>query len=408
MAYMEDDEINLYDLFLVIKRRLWFLIVLFLVATGLTGVYSKFVLPPIYRAQASIMPLETSEGGLSSTLAALSGIAGINIPMGKRTSAQTFVAVLNSRTVAETVIQRLDLMSEFFEENWDQENKAWKDPENPPTLEDAVRRLQRMTQVSEDRNTGLVNMAVEYTDPRRAAEIANVFLEELDSFINANALSMAKRKRIFLEEQLNKNRRELRVAEERFKDFQQEKRFVAMDSQAEAAIKGMAELKGLIAAKEVELDVIRTYATSLNPKVQLLQSELKELHKQLEKLEADHSNQGGSKLSLASAPALALTYARLKREVIVHEKVMELLTQQYELARIEEAKEDVSFQIIDQAVPPVKKYKPKSRLNVMLAGVVSLMLGIFLIFFWEYIQKARAQARTHTEPENPPVRPPTE
>lgn len=391
-SWPEEEGIDLLELWLVLWGHRRFLIALFLVATISTACLSLFVFPKIYQAKASLMPVESREGGLSSYISMLGGM-GLSLPSGKATPSQTLVAILESRTLKEKVISRLDLLRIFFEEEWDPVRKVWRDPSEPPSLEEGVRALRGITRVSEERRAGLVNITVEWKDPVLASEIANAHLQELEGFINANALSVAKKKRLFLESQVSKTRRELAEAEERFKNFQEEKRFVAMNEQAEAAIRGLAELKGMVAAKEVELDVVRTYATPLNPKVQLLESQLGELRKQLERLEANHSREGGSKLSLAGAPELGLIYGRLKRDVVFHEKVLELLTQQYELARIEESKEDVAFQVIDWAVPPVKKYKPKTRMNVLLAGVLSLLLGVTLVFVWRYVGKVRQELK---------------
>lgn len=390
--WQEEEGPDLLELWLVLWNHRRFLLAVFLAATVTTGSLSLFVLPKIYQAKASLIPVESREGGLSSYVSMLGGL-GLSLPAGKATPSQTLVAILESRTLKEKVISRLDLLKVFFHEEWDPASKAWKDPAKPPALEDGVKALRGITRVNDERRTGLVNITVEWKDPALASEIANAHILELESFINANALSVAKKKRLFLEAQVLKTKKELSEAEERFKDFQQEKRFVAMNEQAEAAIRGLAELKGMVAAKEVELDVIRTYATSLNPKVQLLESQLAELRKQLERLEANHSKEGGSKLSLAGAPELGLIYGRLKRDVVFHEKVLELLTQQYELARIEESKEDVAFQVIDWAVPPVKKYKPKTRTNVLLAGVLSILIGITFVFGYRYVRRARQDLR---------------
>lgn len=395
-SWAQEKEVDLLELWLVLWNHRRFLIALFLAATISTASLSLFVLPKIYQTRASLIPVESREGGLSSYLSMFGGI-GLSLPAGKATPSQTLVAILESRTLKEKVISRLDLLKVLFEKEWDPLRKEWRDPERAPALEDGVKALRGITRINDERRTGLVSITVEWKDPALASEIANAHILELEGFINANALSVAKKKRLFLEAQVSKTRRELSEAEERFKDFQQEKRFVAMNEQAEAAIRGLAELKGMVAAKEVELDVIRTYATPLNPKVQLLESQLTELRKQLERLEANHSKEGGSKLSLAGAPELGLTYGRLKRDVMFHEKVLELLTQQYELARIEESKEDVAFQVIDWAVPPEKKYKPKTSTNVLLAGVLSVLFGTISVFGYRYVGKVRQDLRARLQ-----------
>jgi len=152
----------------------------------------------------------------------------------------------------------------------------------------------------------------------------------------------------------------------------------------------LADLKAQIRAKEVQLGVIKQYSTSSNPDVIRMEDELRELKKQVAMLESKESNPEADAIpSISEAPTLGLQYIRLKRKAITHEKVFELLTQQYEMAKIDEAKEGISFQVIDRAIPPKKSIKPKIRLNVMLTGVVSLFAGIFLIFFLEYISNLK-------------------
>jgi len=396
----QEEEIDLYDYYLIIRKRLRF-ISLFVIGTAFgTGFWVLFFVPKVYEAKASILPIEGAEGGLMSALNTLGGLAGIPVPQ-KQTSSQTLVAVLESRSLAGAVVSRLDLMTEFFKTQWDSAKGNWKNPEKAPPLEYGIAKLKSIVSVQQDRKTGLVSIKAEYTDPGFAARIANTYVEELERFINKNALSMAKRQRMFLEGQVDGTKKELQETEERLKAFQEEKRLVVIDAQAQAAIKGLAELKALITAKEVELDVVRTYATPQNPRVQLLESELKELRKQLQKLEAEESARGGSELSLASAPDLGLTYTRLQREVMYRVKLLELLYQQYEMAKIQEAKEDIRFQLIDPAVPPVRKSKPKVLTNVALSAFLALMLGIFWAFFAEYLEKVRCRKMEPLESELP-------
>ncbi len=199
---------------------------------------------------------------------------------------------------------------------------------------------------------------------------------------------MAKRNRIFVENQLHKVKKELREAEEALKGFQVNKKIVAMDAQTEASIRALANLKAQITAKEVQLGVIKQYSTPSNPDVLTIKDELRELKKQLAMVESKSGNpETGAMPSLSEAPELGLQYIRLKRDAVTQQKVYELLTQQYEMAKIDEAKEDIAFQVIDKAIPPEKRIKPKRRINVMLAAVVSLFAGIFLVFFLEYLEK---------------------
>jgi uncharacterized protein involved in exopolysaccharide biosynthesis len=135
---------------------------------------------------------------------------------------------------------------------------------------------------------------------------------------------------------------------------------------------------------------MKQFSTASNPDVLRLEDELRELKKQLNILESKGPNpETDAWPSLSEAPSIGLEYVRLKRNALTQEKVFELMTQQYEIAKIDEAKEDITFQIIDRAIPPEKRVKPKRKLNVMLAGIVSLFAGIFLVFFLEYMENLK-------------------
>jgi uncharacterized protein involved in exopolysaccharide biosynthesis len=237
---------------------------------------------------------------------------------------------------------------------------------------------------------------VQYKNPKLAAAIANEYTVALQRFLNVNAISLAKRNRIFLEKQLELTKADLQKAEEDLKSYQTKKKVVAVNAQSEAAIKALAELKAQIIAREVQLGAFREFATKANPDVKTMEDELRELRLQLKRLETGSKNSGsndsdGALITLDEAPTVGLGYARLKRDALIQEKVFELLTQQCELARIEEGKDDITFQVVDPAVPPEKRIKPKRTQNVMLAGVASLFFGLILVFFLEYIEKEKTR-----------------
>ncbi|RLB29553.1 MAG: hypothetical protein DRG87_06900 [Deltaproteobacteria bacterium] len=376
--YME-DEINLLDYWRVIRKRWKIIGVIFFTAVVVAAVVS-LLMTPIYQAKATLMPIESSGSQVSAALRSLENLPFVGGMVPGGASGDKMIAVLKSRTVAEDVIHTLDLINVLFEE---------PDPEEPPTLQDTVRALSDMTEITDDKK-GLISIAVEHKDPQLVADIANQYTGALQRFLSENALSMAKRNRMFIEGQLEKVKDEMQEAEEALKCFQTNKKIVAMDAQTEASIKALAELKAQITAKEVELGVLKQFATSNNPDVLRIKDQLRELKKQLAMLEKKGSNPEADAFpSLSEAPELGLQYIRLKRDAVTQQKVFELLTQQYEMAKIEEAKEDIAFQVIDPAIPPEKRIKPKRRLNVMLAGIVSLFAGIFLVFFLEYLENLK-------------------
>ncbi|MDH7499122.1 MAG: Wzz/FepE/Etk N-terminal domain-containing protein [candidate division NC10 bacterium] len=384
----EPDEINLLDLWRVLVKRWKMIALLFLGASVATFVIS-LLLPKTYQAQTTIIPLESSGTSLSSALATLGGLTGISL--GQATPAEKLIAVLKSRTVTENVINKLNLFPELTRPTWLRSLIPFLSTQ--PTMEGAVKKLQEdYLNISSDSKSNLITVAVEHRVPERASQIANAFIEELDRFMNTNALTLSKKKRLLLERQVNETKEKVKVAEERLKDYQENKRLLAPNLQAEAAIKGLADLKAEIVSKEVELGVLRSYATPDNPEVQRLQEQVNMLKRQLAKLESGQNPGGGSDISLAAAPQLALSFERYKRDVEFYGKMLEVLLPQYEMAKIEEAKEEISFQVIDKAVPPMLKFKPKTILNTLLAGLSSLFLGIFLAFFLQYVERMRGQS----------------
>lgn len=371
-----EDEINLLEYWRVVRKRWRTIAGIFGVAVVVTAIVS-LLMTPIYRAKTTIIPIGSSQGRVSAALRSLSALpfAGSLLPGVGGASTDKIVTVLKSRTVAEAVIQNLNLLEILFE----------NDQDEPISLQGGVRFLTAITEISDDRKE-LITITITCSDPKIAAQIANQYTIELQGFLNKNALSMAKRNRIFIEDQLQKVKMELREAEEALKRFQTDKKIIAMDAQTGAAIQALADLKGKIMAKEVQLGVIKQFSTPSNPDVLRVKDEIRELKKQLRGLESKGINPKDEVLpSLSEAPTLGLQYARLKRGALTQEKVFELLTQQYEIAKIDEAKEDIAFQVIDRAIPPDNRFKPKRKRNVKLAGFVSLVAGIFLAFFMEYL-----------------------
>jgi tyrosine-protein kinase Etk/Wzc len=376
-----EDEINLLDLWRVIRKR-WKIIAVIFWTTVVAAAVVSLIMTPIYQAKATLMPVESSGSQMSAALRSLGSLPfGGMLPSISGEYGYKLVAVLKSRTIAEDVIHALDLIRVLFGEPQDK----------PPTLQDAVRVLSKgMTEITTDDETGLIGIAVEYKDPELAAAIANQYTVALQRFLSENALSMAKRNRIFIEDQLHIVKVELQGAEEALMKFQTNKKIVAMDEQTEASIRALAELKAQVTAKEVELGVLKQFATPTNPDVVRVEDQLRELKKHLAMLEKKGANPEADAFpSLSEAPELGLQYIRLKRDAVTQQKVFELLTQQLEIAKIEEAKEDIAFQVIDTAIPPEKRIKPKRKLNVMLAGVVSFFAGIFLVFFLEYVENIK-------------------
>lgn len=391
----QTDEINLLDYWRIIWKRRWIILLISCISVISTAVISLFM-TPIFQARATFMPIESSQGRFSAGLGSLQNIPFLGGAVGGvlgKTATDKLISILNSRTLAGDVVKNLDLTKIIFKKQWDEEKGQWK-TNKPPTLQNTAQALQGMVKVVDDRK-GLILISVEYKDPKLAADIANEYTTALHNFLNVNAISLAKRNRIFLEKQLATTRVDLQRAEEDLKSYQIKKKIVSMNSQAEGAIKTFADLRAQIIAREVQLGAMREFATKANPDVMRIEDELREFRLQLKQLETGSKNPGsdesGALITLSEAPTAGLGYARLRRDALTQEKVFELLTQQYELAKIEETKDDITFQVIDPAILPEGPIKPKRTQNVMLAGVASLFLGVFLVFFLEYLDKQKSK-----------------
>jgi uncharacterized protein involved in exopolysaccharide biosynthesis len=247
------DELNLLDLWRMLIRR-WKMITVLFLASIFGALIICWLLPKTYQAQTTVIPLEAPQGGIASTLNAIGGLTGISL--GESTPAEKLVAVLQSRTVTESIISRLNLLPELFPPlSFPISLLPFLRPQ--PTLESGVRKMQLdVTEIAVDTKSNLISIAVEHRKPERAAQIANAYIEELDKFMNANALTLAKKKRILIEQQIADAKEKMRSAEDKLRGYQEDKRLLAPDLQAEAAIKGLSDLKAEIISKEVQLGVV--------------------------------------------------------------------------------------------------------------------------------------------------------
>lgn len=347
-------------------------------------------MPKVYEATAAILAPKESQVAperLTLLLAApgASQLLGGMPPLMAR-NRDVFVSILKSRTMAQDVVERFQL----------------KDRYQVRYLEDAIHRLKSDTKISVSKE-GAISVKVEATDPQLAADMANFYVSHLDRLLARFSTGEASRDRAFLEEQLAKAERSLREAEEALKKFQEKNRAVVLPEQSKAAVEAAARLKGEIMASEVQLEILRSFATEANPEVVHLKRKIGELKRQLSRMQygmgwelpPEGHNPGQSRREIyvpfAKVPEIGLELARLTREVKVQETVYTLLTQQLEQAKIAEARDFPTVQVLDRAVPAERPSKPKIRLNVAVAGATSLLLGVLLAFFLESLKGLKSR-----------------
>jgi uncharacterized protein involved in exopolysaccharide biosynthesis len=286
------------------------------------------------------------------------------------------------------VIQSLDLLPILFAKKWHAEKQQWQ-TNKPPTLQDAVRALDTLVSLTANRQN-VITIAVSHTDPVLAATIANRYIEALQRALNDNAFSIAKKNRIFIAAQLENTRKDLASAEETLKQFEQTHKIAALEAQTTAAVKAIAEVEAQIRQKEVQVGVFHRLMTGASREVYLAQEELRELRAQLAQLQYGGPGLAQAKTnpklenqihaSLTEAPEIKLQYTRLQREALVQNKLFTLLAQQLEQAKIDEARDETAFQVLDKAIPPERKSKPARAVMVLLSMLGSLFVGVMLAF----------------------------
>jgi uncharacterized protein involved in exopolysaccharide biosynthesis len=242
---------------------------------------------------------------------------------------------------------------------------------------------------------------VEDKDPKLAADIANTYLTNLDRLFAKLGTTDASRQRRFVAERLDKTEKGLRQAESTLRSFQEKNKAIVLTEQSKSAIEAAAKVRGQIAAAEVQLEVTRGFATENNPDVLALKRQIGEMKRQLAHMEygkglelSPENVDGGQdrpefQVPFTKVPELGMELVRLMRELKIQETMFNLLTAQYEQAKISEARDTPNVQVLDRAVPAERKSKPKTVINMAIAGVLGLFAGIFLAFFLEYLARVR-------------------
>lgn len=319
-------------------------------------------------------PQQSSQGSMSQLLGQLGGAAGIiGLPSGGlKSSSELYIAFLKTNNILDRMIDRFDLMKLY---------KTKSREKTRATLSGALT-------AKEDKKSGMITIAVIDKDPKRAAQFANIFVEELRALNKGLAVGEASQRRLFYEEQIEDVKKALATAEEDLKSFQEKTGVLSIEPQAQAVIMSIANVKAGIAAKEVELRVLRTYSTSNNPDVKKTEEGIKGLKAELNNLMKKNKVEHDPLMPTEEAPQAGLDYLRKMRDVKFYTTLYEFLIKQHEAAKIDEAKDATIIQVIDKAEPPERRFKPKRTQMVLIAGVVGFFLSIFSAFFMEYTEKS--------------------
>ena len=375
------EEINLLDYLDVIFKRRRMIIRNSLLA-GLIMLVLSFLLPKTYTATTTLLPPdEGDQNGLRSLLLN-SPVSMFNVPGIPASSSDIFVEILKSRTVAEAVLSK-KYKSQETEQNlyeiWDIKNQT-----------DALNHLHEKSTIFANEQ-GMINISVEVHNAELSAQVANAFVEALDEVNREKSFSRAKNSRIYIEEQLKQPAVRLKKATTALADFQSEFKAVDLQAQTRVSIEKAGEIKGTIMAREVELKVALQTLKRDNPIVHRLQTELDELQIQFEHLQFGNSipfeEQKDYFIPFADVPEVGSRLAEFLRDVKVQETVWQLLNQQFYNAKIQEARDTPTVQVLDAAVQPERRTRPKRKLLVVVTSFLTLVFSVFWAFGLEYVER---------------------
>ena len=350
-------------------------------AIGLAvGCAAAFLIPARYESSVQLMPPDNQSGSGLAMLAALSSKSGNAIGglagdfLGIKSSGALFIGILGSRTVQDRLIDRFNLKKVY----------------STKLQGDARRKLADNTGLSEDRKSGIIDISVTDRDPKRAAAVTQAYVDELNSLVAELSTSAAHRERVFLEERLRSVKHDLDDASQRFSQFASKNNAIDIKEQSRAIVDAAARLQGELIATESQLKGLEEIYTPDNYRVRATQARVSELQRQLEKLSGQEITNGSPVRSLYPSirelPVLGVTYADLYRQTRIEEAVYETLTQQYELAKVQEAKEIPSVKVLTSAqVPERKSFPPRFLITILGAAIFlgAATSGLLLRAHWQ-------------------------
>lgn len=369
-APAEEQGASILDYVRAVWRHKW--LILFLAFMGAALGYGiTRVSPKKYRTDVSLMTLSSGGGlgGLASQIGSMPMVGGALGDLGKVGGGKSkeLVNILKSRTLAEKIIRHFDLMKVLYADQYDPKTDTYtpRFMKPVPILQDAIGKFQgTVIKVEEEKKTTLIRISVTLKDPALAAKIANRMVAELQDFIENNSLTISKRNRVFLEEQLVNTRVKLLESGKELNQFYADNK---------------------ISSVVPQIDVnVGSFQTSTKPFAEF-QDEFEKLNQQ----EADAAAKKQQARVDRVPGQVYLQFLTLSRELQV--KTYGLLTQQYELAKIEEAKEDLAFQVIDKAQVRERASSPNLIVNVAGGLLFGFFLGVLIALLRDFIQKEKAK-----------------
>jgi uncharacterized protein involved in exopolysaccharide biosynthesis len=371
------ERIHFPEQLIVLAKRKVF-ISKFVGIAVILSVITVFLLPKTYTATGKIMAPQQNQSmaatAMVSQLGPLAALVGQGV--GLRNPSDIYVAMLRSDTVANGLIDRFSLMSVY----------------NKKLRIDARRRLADRTEISAGKE-GVISISVDDRNPQRAADLANGYVEEVEKLTKTLNVTEASKRRLFFEREVKMENDSLADAEVALKQTQEKTGLILLDSQSRAMIESVTSLRASIAAQEVKVQAMRSFATTENPDLVLAEQELATMRAQLDRLERGGGKRSIADVAIENVPTVGLEYIRKLREVKYHEALFALLAKQYEAAKIDEARDALIVQQLDKAVPPEKKSGPYRLLIVLAITLLAVMVACVVAFWMEAMEQAKEDSQ---------------
>lgn len=361
LSSTEDDEISLLDLLQTIAENIK-LLVLGPLAVGLAALGISFVIPPTYTANTRFLPPQQQASAAASMLQSLGALGGLaGAAAGIKSPADQYVAFLKSRAVQDPLVEQFNLVQRY----------------EAKLKEDARKELAINARISSGKD-GLISIEVDDSEPTVAAELANAHVAQLGVLLNRLAVTEAQQRRVFFDKQLQTAKANLAQADAALRATGLSTD--VLKAQPQAAVTALAQLQAQISAQEVKVASMRGYLTESAPDFKQAMTELSALRAQMAKVES-HATATSSTAASASSGAGQAGYIARYRDYKYHEALFELFAKQYEIARVDEAREGAVIQVLDAATPPERKSKPQKALIAIIATLASgfaLLLFVFV------------------------------
>ena len=351
------EDISLLDILTFLGTYKIFIFVITLVFC-LFSILVSLNMTPIFTGKTLLMPPQQQQNSAASALAGLASLGNLTgSALGPKSQDDMYIALMNSEKFQKPIIDRFDLKTRF----------------KSTFLIDTRQTLGSKVRITNDKKSSLMSIEVDDPDPVFAADLANAYAQELSRFLGEMAITDAQQRRLYFANQIKKTQDDLANAETSYREIQQKSGLQIPSLQAESSVKEIAELHGQIAARELQLQAMNTYATVQNPEVKKLITELTAMRMHLQKLE-----QGAP--SAPSTGKLQQGALLAYRNMKVQESILESLVKQFEFARVDEAKEGPLIQVVDVATPAERRTSPKRTAIVIVSTAGGFLLACLLAF----------------------------